>query len=425
MVARVVSQTGSKVVLEIEVVFSASMLDSEGKLQTALNDAGVLATGKLLEHFDTSGQPIKFGSISMTSKGKVECAYQTPYGEVTIARHLYQTYKGGKTFCPLEQNARILLSATPLFAMQISHKYADMGARRVNFDLEENHGRHIANSFIQNVAEAVAGIAQVTEENWEYEIPMQEEPVAAVSIGVDGTCMLTVDDGWRQAMVGTVSLYSAVGDRLHTVYVGATPEYGKESFLERMEREITHVKGMYPKATFVGIADGAADNWIFLDKHTSIQTLDFFHASEYLTKVADAVFARKSNERHIWLEERCHRLKHNHTGPSVILKELKTFRNKHLSKEKADVLEQAITYFENQKKRMTYARNMASNLPIGSGVTEAACKVLVKQRLCNSGMRWKEKGAAAVLSLRALTYTQGRWKQFWQKIDASGIHLAA
>jgi hypothetical protein len=425
MVARIVSQTGSKVIIEIEVDLSSSMLDSEGKLQAALNEGGTLATGKLLEYFDTSGQPIKFGSVSMTSKGKVDCCYQTPYGEVVVARHLYQTYKGGKTFCPLEQNARILLSATPMFAMQISHKYAELGARRVKFDLEENHGRSIANSFVQNVAEAVSAIAQATEEDWQYETPKQDEPVASVSIGIDGTCMLTVDDGWRQAMVGTVSLYSAVGERLHTVYIGATPEYGKESFLERMEREITNVKTLCPKATFVGVADGAADNWTFLDKHTSIQTLDFFHASEYLTKVADAVYARKSNERHRWLEDSCHRLKHNRTGPGVILKELRSFRAKRLGKEKEESLEKAITYFENQKKRMNYASNIENNLPIGSGVTEAACKVLVKQRLCGSGMRWKEKGAAAVLALRALSYTEGRWKQFWQKIDASGVGHAA
>jgi len=29
-----------------------------------------------------------------------------------------------------------------------------------------------------------------------------------------------------------------------------------------------------------------------------------------------------------------------------------------------------------------------------SGVTEAACKTVIKQRLCCSGMRWKEAGAA-------------------------------
>ena len=37
---------------------------------------------------------------------------------------------------------------------------------------------------------------------------------------------------------------------------------------------------------------------------------------------------------------------------------------------------------------MNYAVFAAMSLPIGSGVTEAACKTLVKQRLCGSGMQW-------------------------------------
>ena len=69
---------------------------------------------------------------------------------------------------------------------------------------------------------------------------------------------------------------------------------------------------------------------------------------------------------------------------------------------------------------MNYPKFLAEHLPIGSGVTEAACKTLVKQRLCASGMRWKNKGAGIVLSLRALTQTVGRWTQFWEKIDQFG-----
>jgi len=34
---------------------------------------------------------------------------------------------------------------------------------------------------------------------------------------------------------------------------------------------------------------------------------------------------------------------------------------------------------------MNYPKFLAEHLPIGSGVTEAACKTLVKQRLCASG----------------------------------------
>lgn len=74
---------------------------------------------------------------------------------------------------------------------------------------------------------------------------------------------------------------------------------------------------------------------------------------------------------------------------------------------------------------MDYARCLAEHWPLGSGVTEAACKTLVKQRLCQSGMRWKEAGAGIILSLRALVLTKSRWQQFWDKIDQYGFPVAA
>ena len=70
---------------------------------------------------------------------------------------------------------------------------------------------------------------------------------------------------------------------------------------------------------------------------------------------------------------------------------------------------------------MHYVRHLDMGMPIGSGVTEAACKTLVKQRLCRSGMRWVEQGAQVILSLRALLLTETRWAQFWQKIDQYGV----
>ena len=60
-------------------------------------------------------------------------------------------------------------------------------------------------------------------------------------------------------------------------------------------------------------------------------------------------------------------------------------------------------------------------LPIGSGVTEAACKTVIKQRLCGSGMKWKHAGVATVIRLRCLILTEGRWQQFWNKISRLGI----
>jgi hypothetical protein len=70
---------------------------------------------------------------------------------------------------------------------------------------------------------------------------------------------------------------------------------------------------------------------------------------------------------------------------------------------------------------MNYASYRKGHLPIGSGVTEAACKVIVRERMCGSGMKWKEKGADTVLCLSALRQTTKRWDEFWQNISKFGI----
>ena len=81
----------------------------------------------------------------------------------------------------------------------------------------------------------------------------------------------------------------------------------------------------------------------------------------------------------------------------------------------------ALGYFENHRAKMNYAQYRQEGLPIGSGVTEAACKTLVKQRMCGSGMKWKSSGAGEVLRLRSLMQSGTRWEQFWQKISRFGL----
>ena len=210
----------------------------------------------------------------------------------------------------------------------------------------------------------------------------------------------------------------------YTIYVGEPPEYGKLNFMNRLEKEIEKINVRYPNAEYIGIADGARNNWPFLEKHTDKQLLDFYHVTEYLSKCSYAAFPQKTGkpERAQWLNERCYELKHDKDAPQDIFNELKKFKRKRkLSEEiRADLLA-AITYFENNLHRMNYAEHTQNNLPIGSGITEAACKTLIKQRFCRSGMRWKNGGIKTVLRLRELTQTEGRWPQLWQKINQYGV----
>jgi len=337
---------------------------------------------------------------------------------------VYQTAQGGRTYCPLENDARLILNATPRWAKVVSYKYASLGADSVVDDLWECNGRSISNRYCKMLGDAVGTFATAKEEAWNYELPDFDRAVASAAVGVDGTCMLLLDEGWRVAMAGTIALYDSEGERLHTIYMGATPEYGKEAFHTRFVHELDRVKMQYPDISYIGLGDGAADNWSFLSPLTDRQLVDFYHASEYVGKAAAAMFSgkKRAQERARWLEDRLHRLKHKQGAASRLLEEMEEFAASHTirGQQLLSGLKSAITYFRNQKSRMNYSYHVDRCQPIGSGVTEAACKVLIKQRFCKSGSRWKEEGASAVLSTRSLKLTPGRWIAFWKRISQYG-----
>ena len=181
------------------------------------------------------------------------------------------------------------------------------------------------------------------------------------------------------------------------------------------------LKSLYPQALFVGIADGARSNWDFLGPHVDEQVVDFYHVSQYLARAACAL-CKNEPERERWLDEHCHDLKHKHRAAQRILRELEQVATtRKMKPEQKKDLQACTAYFGNHLHRMRYAQYRENGMPIGSGVTEAACKTLVKQRLCCSGMRWTPEGAQNILSLRALILTETRWDQFWQKISQYGV----
>lgn len=424
MAAQITCQRNNSITIEVTFSLTGSMLQAEEAIQDAVNEVGLLATEKNIQRFDSDGSPIQVGSVRMTSKGQFPQDYETPYGTVSVTRHVYQTSEGGKTFCPLEENARMVLNATPKFAKLVSYKYAEAGADAVVDDLRECHHRKISNRYVKSLGDTVGAFAVAKEETWNYVLPTFDRPCASIAIGVDGTCMLLQEEGWRLAMTGTIAFYDAQGERLHTIYAGATPEYGKEKFHVKFRREVERVKAVFPNVPYIGLGDGAVDNWSYLDPLTDHQTLDFYHASEYVGKAAAVMFkgTKKAAEREAWLGNQLHQLKHKQGAASRLLSALDEFVSTTVLKDAkdADTILSAITYLENQKGRMRYSHSVQRNWPIGSGVTEAACKTLIKHRFCKSGSRWKDEGALAVLSIRALRLTPGRWQQFWGNLDQYG-----
>jgi hypothetical protein len=87
MAAAVVRRTDTGFVLQVEVPYRDSMLDAEGAILDALNQAGVAATEEALRRFDADGRPIRLGPMKLTSMGKVRKEYQNLRGHSEY-RHL-------------------------------------------------------------------------------------------------------------------------------------------------------------------------------------------------------------------------------------------------------------------------------------------------------------------------------------------------
>ena len=397
-------------------------MEHENAIQDSLNQAGRLATGLCLQDFDSDGSPIIFAGQKLTAKkDPVPKKYETPFGVVPVNRFVYQSSLGGATFIPMDANARIVGASTPRFAKIVSFNYAHNNAGVVQSNLEQILNRKVSRCYIQDVSGLAAQQISQKAPYWEYE---QSEPkvqeVAFITIGIDGTCLHYVKEGFRHAMVGTIAFYDKEGERLHTTYIASAPEYGKATFLTKMDEEIGRIKQKYQEVGYIGISDGARDYLPWLKKHTSTQILDFWHVCEYINEVAPALH-RNKKQREEWIEESCHKLKHEAGAAKQILEELEKEAEKKPAKGKKEKLERTITYIKNNLKRMNYASYRKRKLPIGSGVTEAACKTVVKIRMCGSGMSWKEKGAERVLTLRSLALTKARWEEFWTKLMKYGL----
>jgi hypothetical protein len=146
----------------------------------------------------------------------------------------------------------------------------------------------------------------------------------------------------------------------------------------------------------------------------AILTLDIRHAQEKLWEVGRLFYREGSPELASWVEELEELLYKGHV--QTLLRRLE----QELSgvscrgpgtKEKRETLERVIAYLGARVKLMDYGSWRAGDLAIASGVVEGAARYVVGERLDNSGMRWVEERAEAVLLLRCIE-VNGDWEEF-------------
>jgi hypothetical protein len=146
----------------------------------------------------------------------------------------------------------------------------------------------------------------------------------------------------------------------------------------------------------------------------AILTLDIRHAQEKLWEVGRLFHREGSAELAHWVQGLEELLYKGHVR--TLLRRLEQERRSVSphgpgTKEKRAVLRQVIGYLEARVKLMDYGRLRADDLVIATGVVEGAARYVVGERLDNSGMRWIEGRAEAVLLLRCIE-VNGDWEDF-------------
>jgi hypothetical protein len=392
--------------------------------------------GKRLAALDMDAPAVVVGDEVYRKAVRCEGVYETRAGEVRVERTLYRTSASERCICPMELRAGMVEGRwTPGAASLAVWAVAHLTPQEAEELFARCGGMTPSRSSLDRLPKAVS--ARWEEQRTRFEEcvrAVEEVPAAAVSVSVslDGVMVPMKDGGrqrkrrralrdgketrgpagFREAACGTLTLHDAEGNRLSTTVLGRMPERGKKTLKDTLEDELVAVLDRRPDLDIVGLADGARDNWTWLDRvlpEGSRQVLDFFHAAQHLERAMNAAHGEGTTKARSEFERLRLLLRDDEHGVSKVINALAYQRRRHPRRE---VLLRELRYFRRNRHRMGYAAAQAACVPIGSGVVEAANKTLVVVRMKRAGARWLLPGGQAVLTFRALAKS-GRFDRAW------------
>ena len=137
------------------------------------------------------------------------------------------------------------------------------------------------------------------------------------------------------------------------------------------------------------------------------QVLDFYHASQHLHALAEALYPGEESKRRGWVDQQCHDLRHG--------REKKVLHGLRQLPERRGTLGETVrrekNYFQTHQHRMNYQQLARRGWPIGSGPVESAC-AQKQGRFKRPGQFWTQNGLCclnALIEARDLNH----WDQLW------------
>jgi hypothetical protein len=342
-------------------------------LEMVLNRLEPEAPESLPKHFTHQQQQYSRKEEKTNNRGGIG----TRFGTIQLCRFSCEPLQearddGQKSFAPLEWQLGIVGgNATPALAERVGHLAVGHTQREVLQRVAEDHDVVWSVGVLRKVTAAVSeGMAEHLHQAQKVQL-------------LDQT---TLSDQLTRLLTEVLRQWQGCWPRL--VYITDA--------------------GYHPTEYFEDVLQSLDDPRHPGRRMTWIWVVDFYHACEYLAKLAQVLFddARAS---HAWLKRMRHWLKHEWRAVFRILHSAAKHRSQRvLSATAAESYRKAYNYLNTHQGSMDYCAYRRQGFPIGSGVTEAACKTVFTQRFKESGMTWKLEGGRTILVLR-LAELSGVW----------------
>jgi hypothetical protein len=297
--------------------------------------------------------------------------------------------------------------------------------RRVADVLERVGEMHVSASSIWRTVQVYGERMQQAEEMAADAVVVEASGGDRMGCSADGGMIHICGEGWKELKVGDifevelqvkvdqhskelVEIGHAVRDT-YVAHLGGPEDFGKVMWREAKRR------GWETARETMMVADGALWIWNLAGTHfyDSKQVVDWYHASQHLATVAQALHGEGTPEAKHWFEKWKTPL---YQGRAEEIAQM-LLAEAHTHPDMAQTLQTEAGYFQTNYRRMRYMQMREDGWPIGSGMVESGCKQY-KQRFTGPGMRWSRPGAQRLLPIRT-GIMSNRFDVLWKKVRIS------
>jgi hypothetical protein len=389
------------------------------------------------DHKDEMPAKVRYQKERYRINKKTPAQVASRFGTITIRSFYYLNEEAGEPgLHPLWVQLGICAgAATPALMERVARMSVDHTQAEVRAWLLREHRLQWSNdrlrSALRGYREAllpfVAELQQARLLLWLQQAEQsrgRHRPVLAA--GRDGIMIPMRRSGYEEASTATVSVYDRSKKRLGTIYLGQMPQE-KQATLSRtltqlLSATLASWQGSVPRLAYITDKGSAPDEYyqrvLKKMKHPRDGkplswewVLDFYHASSYIGKMADALFGPETPAGAEWFAKTRRWLRDRPSGAAQVIRSaMQLLDRRKMTKAQKTAFWKAYRYLRRHRRLMDYHGYRRRGLPIGSGVTEAACKTVFTQRFKRSGMRWNHQSGQVILDLRVI-YLSGIWEE--------------